>query len=82
MSAPLLQVEGLGKRFGGFVALSDIELEVAEETRAHAVHRITIEEISRFEQRIDHLCNQPEKSASEDGAHNRNNTSTPEAIAG
>ncbi|HEY1936097.1 MAG TPA: ABC transporter ATP-binding protein [Acetobacteraceae bacterium] len=27
--APLLQVSGLGKRFGGFVALADIELHVA-----------------------------------------------------
>jgi branched-chain amino acid transport system ATP-binding protein len=26
--APILQVSGLGKRFGGFVALADIELEV------------------------------------------------------
>jgi branched-chain amino acid transport system ATP-binding protein len=29
MVAPLLQVEGLGKRFGGFVALENIELSVA-----------------------------------------------------
>jgi len=28
MAAPLLQVEGLGKRFGGFVALEAIELSV------------------------------------------------------
>ena len=28
-AAPILQVAGLGKRFGGFVALADIELEVA-----------------------------------------------------
>ncbi len=27
-AAPILQVSGLGKRFGGFVALADIELEV------------------------------------------------------
>lgn len=30
---PILQVSGLGKRFGGFVALADIELEVAEGER-------------------------------------------------
>jgi len=29
MAAPLLQVEGLGKRFGGFVALDGIDLNVA-----------------------------------------------------
>ncbi len=29
MSGPLLAVTGLGKRFGGFVALSDVNLEVA-----------------------------------------------------
>ncbi|HVG51485.1 MAG TPA: ATP-binding cassette domain-containing protein, partial [Xanthobacteraceae bacterium] len=29
MSAPLLEVTRLGKRFGGFVALDDIELKVA-----------------------------------------------------
>ena len=29
MSAPLLQVTGLGKRFGGFVALSGIDLAIA-----------------------------------------------------
>ena len=29
MSGPLLTVTGLGKRFGGFVALSDVNLEVA-----------------------------------------------------
>lgn len=29
MSAPLLEVEGLGKRFGGFVALEDINLTVS-----------------------------------------------------
>ncbi len=28
MSAPLLQVTGLGKRFGGFVALSGIDLSI------------------------------------------------------
>ena len=28
-AAPILQVSGLGKRFGGFVALADLELEVA-----------------------------------------------------
>src|SRR5216117_3824148 len=28
MSGPLLQVEGLGKRFGGFVALDGIALDV------------------------------------------------------
>jgi branched-chain amino acid transport system ATP-binding protein len=29
MAAPLLQVEGLGKRFGGFVALDGIDLSIA-----------------------------------------------------
>ncbi|MBI3436693.1 MAG: ATP-binding cassette domain-containing protein, partial [Proteobacteria bacterium] len=29
MAAPLLQVGGLGKRFGGFVALENIDLTVA-----------------------------------------------------
>lgn len=29
MSKPLLTVSGLGKRFGGFVALADVELQVA-----------------------------------------------------
>jgi branched-chain amino acid transport system ATP-binding protein len=33
MSAPLLQVSQLGKRFGGFVALDDVNLEVAEGER-------------------------------------------------
>jgi branched-chain amino acid transport system ATP-binding protein len=33
MSAALLRVDGLGKRFGGFVALSDVRLEVAEGER-------------------------------------------------
>jgi branched-chain amino acid transport system ATP-binding protein len=33
MSQPLLTVAGLGKRFGGFVALADIELEVARGER-------------------------------------------------
>jgi branched-chain amino acid transport system ATP-binding protein len=33
MTTSLLTVAGLGKRFGGFVALSDIELEVAEGER-------------------------------------------------
>jgi branched-chain amino acid transport system ATP-binding protein len=33
MSTPLLTVAGLGKRFGGFVALSDVELEVADGER-------------------------------------------------
>jgi branched-chain amino acid transport system ATP-binding protein len=33
MAAPLLQVEGLGKRFGGFVALDGIDLNVAERER-------------------------------------------------
>jgi branched-chain amino acid transport system ATP-binding protein len=33
MATPLLQVEGLGKRFGGFVALDGIELSVAEGER-------------------------------------------------
>ncbi|HKC33519.1 MAG TPA: ATP-binding cassette domain-containing protein, partial [Xanthobacteraceae bacterium] len=33
MAAPLLQVEGLGKRFGGFVALDGIDLNVAEGER-------------------------------------------------
>ncbi len=33
MAAPLLQVEGLGKRFGGFVALDGIDLSVAEGER-------------------------------------------------
>jgi len=33
MSAPLLQVAGVGKRFGGFVALDDIVLDVAEGER-------------------------------------------------
>jgi len=33
MVAPLLQVEGLGKRFGGFVALDGIDLSVAEGER-------------------------------------------------
>ena len=32
-AAPILQVSGLGKRFGGFVALADIELQVAEGER-------------------------------------------------
>jgi branched-chain amino acid transport system ATP-binding protein len=33
MNAPLLQVAGLGKRFGGFVALEDIDLDVREGER-------------------------------------------------
>jgi len=33
MAAPLLQVEGLGKRFGGFVALDGIDLTVAQGER-------------------------------------------------
>ena len=33
MAAPLLQVEGLGKRFGGFVALDGIDFSVAEGER-------------------------------------------------
>jgi branched-chain amino acid transport system ATP-binding protein len=33
MNAPLLQVRGLGKRFGGFVALSGIDLSVARGER-------------------------------------------------
>ena len=33
MSAPLLQVHQLGKRFGGFVALDDVDLNVAEGER-------------------------------------------------
>ena len=33
MSAPLLRVSGLGKRFGGFVALADIELDVMKGER-------------------------------------------------
>lgn len=33
MTAPLLQVEGLSKRFGGFVALEEIELSVGEGER-------------------------------------------------
>jgi branched-chain amino acid transport system ATP-binding protein len=33
MSTPLLTVAGLGKRFGGFVALSDVTLHVAEGER-------------------------------------------------
>jgi branched-chain amino acid transport system ATP-binding protein len=33
MVAPLLQVEGLGKRFGGFVALDGIDLSVTEGER-------------------------------------------------
>jgi branched-chain amino acid transport system ATP-binding protein len=33
MAAPLLQVEGLGKRFGGFVALDGIDLNVAQHER-------------------------------------------------
>ena len=33
MDAPLLQVEGLGKRFGGFVALDGIDLSVAQGER-------------------------------------------------
>jgi branched-chain amino acid transport system ATP-binding protein len=33
MSGALLTVAGLGKRFGGFVALSDVELQVAEGER-------------------------------------------------
>jgi branched-chain amino acid transport system ATP-binding protein len=32
-AAPILQVTGLGKRFGGFVALADIELEVGRGER-------------------------------------------------
>jgi branched-chain amino acid transport system ATP-binding protein len=32
-AAPILQVAGLGKRFGGFVALADIELEVGRGQR-------------------------------------------------
>jgi branched-chain amino acid transport system ATP-binding protein len=32
-AAPILQVSGLGKRFGGFVALADIELDVARGER-------------------------------------------------
>jgi branched-chain amino acid transport system ATP-binding protein len=32
-AAPILQVAGVGKRFGGFVALADIELEVAHGER-------------------------------------------------
>jgi branched-chain amino acid transport system ATP-binding protein len=33
MSAPLLQVEQLSKRFGGFIALDTVELSVAEGER-------------------------------------------------
>jgi branched-chain amino acid transport system ATP-binding protein len=33
MAVPLLHVEGVGKRFGGFVALEDIDLEVREGER-------------------------------------------------
>jgi branched-chain amino acid transport system ATP-binding protein len=33
MSAPLLQVRGLGKRFGGFVALAGVDLSVAHGER-------------------------------------------------
>lgn len=33
MSAPLLTVSGLGKRFGGFVALADITLQIADGER-------------------------------------------------
>ncbi|MSP01032.1 MAG: ABC transporter ATP-binding protein [Acetobacteraceae bacterium] len=33
MTTPILQVSGLGKRFGGFIALADIELEVGEGER-------------------------------------------------
>jgi branched-chain amino acid transport system ATP-binding protein len=33
MSAPLLQIEKLGKRFGGFVALDGVDLDVAEGER-------------------------------------------------
>ena len=33
MTAPLLEVEDLGKRFGGFVALEGISLEVAQGER-------------------------------------------------
>ena len=33
MTAPLLQVQGLSKRFGGFVALDDIDLDVADGER-------------------------------------------------
>jgi branched-chain amino acid transport system ATP-binding protein len=33
MTTPLLQVRGLSKRFGGFVALEDIDLEVAQGER-------------------------------------------------
>ena len=33
MSAPLLKVQGVGKRFGGFVALEGIDLEVREGER-------------------------------------------------
>jgi branched-chain amino acid transport system ATP-binding protein len=33
MSEPLLQVSGLGKRFGGFIALADIDLEVQPQER-------------------------------------------------
>jgi branched-chain amino acid transport system ATP-binding protein len=33
MTAPLLQVHHLGKRFGGFVALDEIDIEVAEGER-------------------------------------------------
>jgi branched-chain amino acid transport system ATP-binding protein len=32
-AAPILQVSGLGKRFGGFVALADIELEIGHGER-------------------------------------------------
>ena len=33
MSQPILRVSGLSKRFGGFIALADIELEVAQGER-------------------------------------------------
>jgi branched-chain amino acid transport system ATP-binding protein len=33
MAAPLLHVENVGKRFGGFVALDSINLEVAQGER-------------------------------------------------
>jgi branched-chain amino acid transport system ATP-binding protein len=33
MSAPLLKVTGLGKRFGGFIALDSVDLDVAEGER-------------------------------------------------
>ena len=42
--SPLLQIEGLGKRFGGFVALESIDLEVQQGERLGLIGRASCRE--------------------------------------